>query len=129
MPAKCSTIPLARHDCLTSLIIQSTFLSNSSAAHHLVTSDNQRQLRNCDSLPIFAISTMNRSSDFFLQIMKIGISCHHIYGGSRAMATELGKALAMKGYTVHFFSQATLFRLGIYSRNIHCHEIEAHVAV
>jgi hypothetical protein len=61
--------------------------------------------------------------------MKIGISCHHIFGGSRAMATELGKALAMKGYTVHFFSQAALFRLGLYSRNIHCHEIVAHVAV
>jgi N-acetyl-alpha-D-glucosaminyl L-malate synthase BshA len=57
--------------------------------------------------------------------MKIGISCHHTYGGSGAVATELGKALAMKGHTVHFFSQAVPFRLGLYSRNIHCHEIEA----
>lgn len=57
--------------------------------------------------------------------MKIGISCHHTYGGSGAVATELGKALAMKGHTVHFFSQAAPFRLGLYSRNIHCHEIEA----
>jgi L-malate glycosyltransferase len=57
--------------------------------------------------------------------MKIGISCHHTYGGSGAVATELGKALAMKGHTVHFFSQAAPFRLGVYSRNIHCHEIEA----
>ncbi|NTW54021.1 MAG: N-acetyl-alpha-D-glucosaminyl L-malate synthase BshA [Chlorobaculum sp.] len=57
--------------------------------------------------------------------MKIGISCHHTYGGSGAVATELGKALAMKGHTVHFFSQAAPFRLGLYSKNIHCHEIEA----
>ena len=57
--------------------------------------------------------------------MKIGISCHHTYGGSGAVATELGKALAMKGHTVHFFSQAAPFRLGLYSKNIHCHEIAA----
>lgn len=57
--------------------------------------------------------------------MKIGISCHHTYGGSGAVATELGKALAMKGHTVHFFSQAAPFRLGLYSRNIFCHEVEA----
>lgn len=57
--------------------------------------------------------------------MKIGISCHHTYGGSGAVATELGKALAMKGHTVHFFSQAAPFRLGLYSKNIFCHEVEA----
>ncbi|AAM71790.1 MAG TPA: N-acetyl-alpha-D-glucosaminyl L-malate synthase BshA [Chlorobaculum sp.] len=61
----------------------------------------------------------------FCKVMKIGISCHHTYGGSGAVATELGKALAMKGHTVHFFSQAAPFRLGLYSRNIYCHEIEA----
>ncbi len=38
--------------------------------------------------------------------MKIGISCHHTYGGSGAIAAELGKALAGKGHIVHFFSQA-----------------------
>ncbi|NTU54213.1 MAG: N-acetyl-alpha-D-glucosaminyl L-malate synthase BshA [Chlorobiaceae bacterium] len=57
--------------------------------------------------------------------MKIGISCHHTYGGSGAVATELGKALAMKGHIVHFFSQAVPFRLGLYSKNIYCHEIAA----
>ncbi|ACF11841.1 glycosyl transferase group 1 [Chlorobaculum parvum NCIB 8327] len=57
--------------------------------------------------------------------MKIGISCHHTYGGSGAVATELGKALATKGHTVHFFSQAAPFRLGLYSKNIFCHEVEA----
>jgi N-acetyl-alpha-D-glucosaminyl L-malate synthase BshA len=57
--------------------------------------------------------------------MKIGISCHHTYGGSGAIATELGKALAMRGHTVHFFSQAAPFRLGLYSKNIYFHEVEA----
>ncbi|NTW51523.1 MAG: N-acetyl-alpha-D-glucosaminyl L-malate synthase BshA [Chlorobiaceae bacterium] len=57
--------------------------------------------------------------------MKIGISCHHTYGGSGAIATELGKALAMRGHTVHFFSQAAPFRLGTYSKNIFFHEVEA----
>ncbi|NTU59075.1 MAG: N-acetyl-alpha-D-glucosaminyl L-malate synthase BshA [Chlorobiaceae bacterium] len=57
--------------------------------------------------------------------MKIGISCHHTYGGSGAIATELGKALALRGHTVHFFSQAAPFRLGKYSKNIFFHEIEA----
>ncbi len=56
--------------------------------------------------------------------MKIGISCHHTYGGSGAIATELGKALAEKGHTVHFFSQAAPFRLGTFSRNIFYHEVE-----
>ncbi|MEI6758106.1 MAG: N-acetyl-alpha-D-glucosaminyl L-malate synthase BshA [Chlorobium sp.] len=56
--------------------------------------------------------------------MKIGISCHHTYGGSGAIATELGKALAAKGHTVHFFSQAAPFRLGAFSRNIFYHEVE-----
>ncbi len=56
--------------------------------------------------------------------MKIGISCHHTYGGSGAIATELGKALAMKGHTVHFFSKEAPFRLGAYSRNIFYHEVE-----
>jgi N-acetyl-alpha-D-glucosaminyl L-malate synthase BshA len=57
--------------------------------------------------------------------MKIGISCHHTYGGSGAIATELGKALALRGHTVHFFSQAAPFRLGLYSKNIYFHEVEA----
>lgn len=56
--------------------------------------------------------------------MNIGITCHHTYGGSGAVATELGKALAMRGHTVHFFSQAIPFRLGSYSKNICFHEVE-----
>ena len=57
--------------------------------------------------------------------MNIGISCHHTYGGSGAVATELGKALASRGHTIHFFSQAAPFRLGRYSKNIFFHEVEA----
>ncbi|MEI6847488.1 MAG: N-acetyl-alpha-D-glucosaminyl L-malate synthase BshA [Chlorobiaceae bacterium] len=56
--------------------------------------------------------------------MKIGILCHPTYGGSGALATELGKALAARGHTVHFFSQSIPFRLGTFSRNIFFHEVE-----
>jgi N-acetyl-alpha-D-glucosaminyl L-malate synthase BshA len=56
--------------------------------------------------------------------MNIGISCHHTYGGSGAIAAELGKALAGKGHCVHFFGQAAPFRLGAFSRNIFYHEVE-----
>jgi len=56
--------------------------------------------------------------------MKIGIICHPTYGGSGAVAAELGKALAERGHTVHFFSQSLPFRLGAFSRNIFYHEVE-----
>ncbi|TLU55776.1 MAG: N-acetyl-alpha-D-glucosaminyl L-malate synthase BshA [Chlorobium sp.] len=56
--------------------------------------------------------------------MNIGISCHHTYGGSGAIATELGKALAAKGHRIHFFGQAAPFRLGAFSRNIFYHEVD-----
>ena len=56
--------------------------------------------------------------------MKIGISCHHTYGGSGAIATELGKALAARGHAVHFFSKEAPFRLGAFVRNIFYHEVE-----
>jgi N-acetyl-alpha-D-glucosaminyl L-malate synthase BshA len=56
--------------------------------------------------------------------MKIGILCHPTYGGSGAIAAELGKALAARGHTVHFFSQSLPFRLGTFSRNIFYHEVE-----
>ncbi|NHQ60693.1 N-acetyl-alpha-D-glucosaminyl L-malate synthase BshA [Chlorobium sp. BLA1] len=56
--------------------------------------------------------------------MKIGILCHPTYGGSGAIAAELGKALAAKGHTIHFFSQSLPFRLGTFSKNIFYHEVE-----
>lgn len=43
--------------------------------------------------------------------MKIGITCYPSYGGSGAMATELGKSLAEKGHTVHFINYEVPFRL------------------
>ncbi len=57
--------------------------------------------------------------------MKIGISCHHTYGGSGAIATELGKALARNGHIVHFINRSAPFRLGSFSKNIFYHEVEA----
>ncbi len=57
--------------------------------------------------------------------MKIGISCHHTYGGSGAVATELGKALAARGHVIHFINRSAPFRLGAYSKNIFYHEVEA----
>ncbi|MBF0587016.1 N-acetyl-alpha-D-glucosaminyl L-malate synthase BshA [Prosthecochloris sp. N3] len=57
--------------------------------------------------------------------MKIGISCHHTYGGSGAVATELGKALAARGHVVHFINRSAPFRLGSFTENIYYHEVEA----
>ena len=56
--------------------------------------------------------------------MRIGISCHHTYGGSGAVATELGKALAERGHVVHFINRSAPFRLGSFSKNIFYHEVE-----
>ena len=43
--------------------------------------------------------------------MKIGITCYPTYGGSGAVATELGLELARRGHDVHFISYASPFRL------------------
>lgn len=43
--------------------------------------------------------------------LKIGIVCYPTYGGSGAVATELGKILARRGHTVHFISYSRPFRL------------------
>ncbi len=56
--------------------------------------------------------------------MKIGITCYPTYGGSGAIATELGKELALKGHQVHFISYARPFRLGEFVENIVFHEVE-----
>ena len=44
--------------------------------------------------------------------MHIGIVCYASVGGSGIVATELGKALAVRGHQVHFISTETPFRLG-----------------
>lgn len=56
--------------------------------------------------------------------LKIGITCFPTYGGSGALATELGKELARRGHTVHFISYALPFRLDGFHENIVFHEVE-----
>ncbi|MCY0901207.1 MAG: N-acetyl-alpha-D-glucosaminyl L-malate synthase BshA [Firmicutes bacterium] len=56
--------------------------------------------------------------------MKIGISCYATLGGSGAVATELGKALAARGHEVHFIVSGIPFRLGLFQDNIYVHEVE-----
>lgn len=55
--------------------------------------------------------------------MKIGIVCYPTFGGSGVVATELGKALAMKGHKVHFISYSQPARLDFFSENIFYHEV------
>ncbi len=56
--------------------------------------------------------------------MKIGITCYPTYGGSGVIATELGKALALRGHKVHFISYALPFRLTHFVENVVFHEVE-----
>ncbi|HEX2786820.1 MAG TPA: N-acetyl-alpha-D-glucosaminyl L-malate synthase BshA [Ignavibacteria bacterium] len=57
--------------------------------------------------------------------MKIGITCYPTYGGSGVVATELGKALALRGHEVHFISYALPMRLQGFIQNIYYHEVES----
>jgi L-malate glycosyltransferase len=56
--------------------------------------------------------------------MNIGITCYPTYGGSGVVATELGKALAERGHSIHFISYAVPMRLESFSDNIVYHEVE-----
>lgn len=56
--------------------------------------------------------------------MRIGITCYPTYGGSGVVATELGKALAKRGHSVHFISYALPMRLSGFHDNIVYHEVE-----
>lgn len=56
--------------------------------------------------------------------MKIGITCYPTYGGSGAVATELGIHLADRGHEVHFISYAQPFRLDHFREGIFFHEVE-----
>ncbi|MEO8199815.1 MAG: N-acetyl-alpha-D-glucosaminyl L-malate synthase BshA [Gemmatimonadota bacterium] len=56
--------------------------------------------------------------------MKIGITCYPTYGGSGAVATELGLALARRGHYVHFITYASPFRLRGYSERVFFHEVD-----
>lgn len=55
--------------------------------------------------------------------MRIGITCHHTYGGSGTVATELGMALAKRGHHVHFVCFAQPYRLR-FDPNIYFHQVE-----
>ncbi len=55
--------------------------------------------------------------------MKIAIVCYPTFGGSGVVATELGIALAKKGYEIHFITYKQPVRLELLSHNIHFHEV------
>lgn len=57
-------------------------------------------------------------------LLKIGISCYPVYGGSGVVATELGIELAHRGHEVHFITYAMPFRLSQFVQNIYYHEVE-----
>jgi N-acetyl-alpha-D-glucosaminyl L-malate synthase BshA len=56
--------------------------------------------------------------------VKIGITCYPTYGGSGAVATELGIALAARGHEVHFITYQQPFRLPNFLPRIFFHEVE-----
>ncbi len=55
--------------------------------------------------------------------MRIGITCYPTYGGSGAVATELGLELARRGHDVHFVSYASPFRLRGFAERVTFHEV------
>jgi L-malate glycosyltransferase len=56
--------------------------------------------------------------------MKIGITCYPTYGGSGAVATELGMDLARRGHEVHFITYAHPFRLPRFLERVFFHEVD-----
>jgi N-acetyl-alpha-D-glucosaminyl L-malate synthase BshA len=56
--------------------------------------------------------------------MRIGICCYPTYGGSGAIATELGLALAARGHEIHFVSYARPARLTGYHANVSFHRVQ-----
>jgi N-acetyl-alpha-D-glucosaminyl L-malate synthase BshA len=56
--------------------------------------------------------------------MKIGITCYPTYGGSGAVATELGIALAAHGHEVHFITYRHPFRLPAFLPRVFFHEVD-----
>lgn len=55
--------------------------------------------------------------------MKIGMICYPSHGGSGTIATELGKALGLRGHEVHFISHSIPYRLREYNENVCFHEV------
>jgi len=56
--------------------------------------------------------------------LKIGITCYPTYGGSGAVATELGIALAGRGHEIHFITYRQPFRLPAFLPNVFFHEVD-----
>ncbi len=56
--------------------------------------------------------------------MKIGITCYPTYGGSGAVATELGLLLAERGHEIHFVTYDQPFRLTGFRERVYFHEVE-----
>ncbi len=56
--------------------------------------------------------------------MNVGITCYPTYGGSGAVATELGIALARRGHEVHFITYQQPFRLPAFLPRVYFHEVE-----
>ena len=56
--------------------------------------------------------------------MKVGITCYPTYGGSGAVATELGIALAQRGHEVHFVTYKQPFRLPTFLPRVFFHEVD-----
>jgi len=53
---------------------------------------------------------------------RIGITCYSHFGGSGVVATELGLALAQRGYEIHFIAHRLPFRLREFSSKLYFHE-------
>jgi L-malate glycosyltransferase len=56
--------------------------------------------------------------------VNIGIICYASVGGSGVVATELGKALAVRGHQVHLISADTPFRLGEFQMDLWFHQVQ-----
>jgi N-acetyl-alpha-D-glucosaminyl L-malate synthase BshA len=57
-------------------------------------------------------------------VLKIGITCYPTYGGSGAIATELGIALAARGHEIHFITYRQPFRLPSFLPRVFFHEVD-----
>lgn len=60
--------------------------------------------------------------------MKIGITCYPTYGGSGAVATELGLDLARRGHEVHFITYDSPFRLRGYVERAVFHQVDTTIS-
>lgn len=54
---------------------------------------------------------------------RIGITCYSHFGGSGVVATELGLALARRGFEVHFIASRLPFRVRAFETNVYFHEV------